>query len=350
MFQALGAAILFAASTPLSKLLLREVQPVPLAALLYLGSGMAALLLILFQSKQRFKRYHSLPLEASISKEDLPWLAGALLAGGVIAPIVLLFSLQVTPASTASLLLNFEVVATAFIAAIIFRESTGRRLWVSMAAITLAAILLSWEGNHWGLSLGAVGVLAACFLWGLDNNFTRVISTKNPISIVAVKGLGASLFSLVLAYLWGNQLPGWDGIIKALSLGSLSHGLSIILFIQAMRGLGAARTSVLFGTAPFIGSIISFAIFQETPGVIFCLSFLIMVGGTYLLFSERHTHTHHHVSQIHDHRHSHDDLHHGHPHQGMDSTKEHAHPHSHGQLAHTHPHTPDTHHRHAHME
>lgn len=350
MLQALGAAVLFGASAPLSKLLLRDVQPIPLAALLYLGSGMVALIVIQFQFVLNLRSDHRPPMEAPISRNEVPWLTGAIFAGGVIAPIILMFSLKVTQASTASLLLNFEIVATTLIAATFFRESTGQRVWVSMTAITLGAILLSWEGSHWGLSLGALGVLLACILWGLDNNFTRNISSKDPISIVAIKGFGAGLFSLVISHILGNRLPGIGKVLEVMVLGSLSYGVSIMLFIRSMRGLGAARTSTLFGTAPFMGAILSLIIFREIPGAIFFLAFLIMVFGTYWLVTERHTHAHQHFPQVHDHRHIHDDLHHGHSHQDLKTVKEHAHPHTHGRLTHTHRHTPDIHHRHTHSD
>ena len=350
ILQALGAAVLFGASAPLSKLLLRELDPVPLAALLYLGSGMVALLVILLQYGLNLRSDHHPPIEAPISRNDLPWLTGAIFAGGVMAPIILLFSLQVTQASTASLLLNFEIVATTFLAATFFKESTGQRVWVSMTAITLGAILLSWEGSDWGLSMGALGVLLACILWGLDNNFTRNISSKDPLSIVAIKGFGAGLFSLAISQILGNRLPGLGKVVEAMILGGLSYGVSIMLFIRAMRSLGAARTSTLFGTAPFMGALLSLVIFREIPGVIFFLAFLIMVFGTYWLVNERHNHAHQHFPQVHDHRHFHDDLHHEHSHQDLETAKEHAHSHTHGSLTHTHPHTPDIHHRHTHSD
>ncbi len=197
--------------------------------------------------------------EARIEKSDAPWLLGAVLAGGVAAPIVLLFSLKNTPGATASLLLNFEGVATTLIAALVFRETVSRRAWWAIALVTLASITLSLNPlQGWGISAGALGIIAACVLWGLDNNFTRNISAKDPLVIVMIKGLGAGSFSLLLGWLLGYRLPGWDLVLKAFLLGSLSYGLSIILFIRALRGLGAARTSALFGTAPIAGVLVSF--------------------------------------------------------------------------------------------
>lgn len=348
--QALLAAALFGASAPVSKLLLSEIEPIPLAALLYLGSGIAALLLLGFQSGKSRWGVLALPEEAPVNRDDLPWLAGALLAGGVVAPIILLFSLRETPASTASLLLNFEVAATTVIAALIFREAIGRRVWTAIGSITLAAIILSWGGGNWGFSLSAVGVLMACALWGLDNNFTRNISAKNPLTIVMVKGFGAGSFSLMLALLLGDDLPGWRVALQAMFLGSLSYGLSIMLFILAMRGLGTARSSALFGTAPFIGSLLSVVILREVPGSRFALAFLVAAAGAVLLLKENHKHTHEHHPWVHDHRHGHADHHHDHAHQDLNLVGEHSHLHRHGKITHVHSHAPDLHHWHAHPE
>ncbi len=201
--QALLAAVLFGASAPLAKLLLGEVQPVPLAAFLYLGSGMGAFLMLLFQGiRNKGQR-----VEARLSRGDIPWLGGALLAGGIGAPIILLLGLERTPASTASLLLNFEGVATTLIAITFFKESIDRRIAWAIGLVTLASIVLTWTGGNWGFSLGALGIIGACFLWGLDNNFTRHISAKNPLVIVGIKGLGAGTFSLVLCLIIRQPLP-----------------------------------------------------------------------------------------------------------------------------------------------
>ena len=193
ILQALLAAALFGISAPLSKVLLDDVAPIPMAALLYLGSGIGTWLLIQFQTQDA---------EAKLEQSDLPWLLGALLAGGVAAPIVLMFSLNSTPAATAALLLNFESIATTLIAVLVFKESVGKRTWLSIVLIFASSMLLSHDPQSaWGFSVGALGILAACLLWGIDNTFTRNISAKNPLTIVMVKGLGAGTFSLVLALL-----------------------------------------------------------------------------------------------------------------------------------------------------
>jgi drug/metabolite transporter (DMT)-like permease len=344
IIQALIAALLFGASAPLAKLLLGEVQPIPLAAFLYLGSGLGLLGIKIYQ---RFNR-SAAENEAKIQKSDLPWLAGAILAGGVAAPITLLFSLQKTPAATASLLLNFEGVATTLIAALVFKESISRRAGWAIALISLSGIFLSINLDaSWGFSLGAVGILAACFLWGLDNNLTRNVSAKDPLMIVTLKGLGAGSFSLGMAFVLGNQLPTPRIILGTMLLGSLSYGLSIVLFIHAMRGLGAARTSALFGTAPLAGMLLSFLLFRELPGWLFLLALPIMVIGTIVLVSEEHEHHHFHNLTVHEHAHVHTDDHHNHDHGGR-APGRHSHIHQHDELDHAHDHMPDLHHRHDH--
>jgi drug/metabolite transporter (DMT)-like permease len=344
IMQALIAALLFGASAPLAKYLLGEVEPIPLAAFLYLGSGMGLLGLKLFQ-RIKPRGYNR---EAQIKKPDYIWLAGAIIAGGVAAPITLLFSLRNTPAATASLLLCFEGVATALIAFFVFKESLGLRAWWAIALITLASIFLAINlREKWGFSPGALGVIGACVLWGIDNNLTRNISAKDPITIVTIKGLGAGSFSLGMALVLGNKIPAWEAILGALVLGSLGYGASIVLFIHAMRGIGAARTSALFGSAPLAGMILSFVLFREVPGWLFLAGFSLMAAGTLFLVGEQHEHVHIHAVTIHEHAHIHDDGHHEHDHASMPVDK-HSHVHKHNELVHAHDHMPDFHHRHGH--
>lgn len=344
IIQALLAALLFGASAPLAKMLLGEVQPVPMAAILYLGSGAGLLIFRLVErigSKGRSR-------EPGIEKADFGWLAGAVLAGGVAAPILLMISLKTTAAATAALLLNFESVATTLIAFFAFKESVSRRAWLAVGSVTAASILLSINFDAaWGISLGALGVLGACVLWGIDNNFTRNISTKDPLVIVTVKGLVSGSFSLILALILGNSFPSGGAILRALVLGSLSYGASIVLFIHAMRGMGAARTSALFSTAPAAGVVLSLLLFREAPGWLFAAALALMALGAILLLNEDHAHTHVHEPVTHDHSHSHGDGHHNHEHEGEQKGR-HSHPHTHEQLSHSHQHLPDLHHRHDH--
>ena len=332
--QALLAALFFGASAPISKLLLGDIAPIFLASFLYLGSGTGIALTRLTQRKGA---------EAGITRADIPWLAGAIISGGILAPIVLMISLQNTPASTASLLLNFEGVGTTLIALLFFRESISRRAWMAIIVITLASIFLSTDfSSGFGISLGALGVILACMLWGLDNNFTRNISGKDPLVIVAWKGLIAGSFSFLLAWALGNPFPSLTTIAGTLVLGFLSYGLSTFLFIRSMRGLGAARTSALYGTAPLAGVLLSIVLFSEYPSFFFIIAAVLMVGGALLLINEEHKHTHVHTAILHEHSHNHDDSMHGHD----DSKGVHSHEHEHLEEEHEHDHLPDIHHRH----
>lgn len=345
--QALVAAALFGVSAPAAKVLLGEIEPVLLAAFLYLGSGLGLFLyrFLLPAGRQNARA------EAGIEKADIPWVVGAVLAGGFAAPVVLMFSLRVTPAATASLLFNFETVATTLIAALVFREAVGRRVWWAIILVTAASILLSLNiDGQWGISAGALGVLTACALWGIDNNFTRNISAKDPLAIVTIKGLGAGGFSLALAILLKNPLPGLLATLGAMLLGCFSYGFSIVLFIRAMRCLGAARASAMFAAAPFMGVLISLLVLRETPGTLFFISLPFMAAGVALLMSEEHNHTHIHDTVSHEHSHCHNEGHHAHDHVDGDFSPNgfHSHPHKHEVNTHSHPHTPDIHHRHTH--
>lgn len=344
------AAVLFGASAPLAKLLLGNFDPIFLAACLYLGSGAGAWLLFSLQRSRKTVQ----STEASLTRSDLPWLAGAVAAGGVIAPILLMLGLAQTPASTASLLLNFEGVATVLLAAWWFKEAVDRRIFLAVALVTLAAILLSWVPGRWGVTPGALAVLAACLFWGLDNNLTRHISGKDPLMIVGFKGLVAGSFSLLLALALGRPLPSPGLVGLAMLLGAFSYGLSIQFFILALRSLGAARTSTLYNVAPFVGVALAFILLHEIPTILFWLALPLMIAGAWLMVSERHAHAHLHPAITHSHAHTHPgDPHHQHVHPDLEPTTEpftHAHEHEHDEFTHTHPHTPDLHHWHEHGE
>ena len=337
ILQALLAALFFGASAPISKLLLGDVPPVLMAAFLYLGSGTGISLIKLYQRLTLNQK------EAGIKRPDVIWLAGAIISGGILAPIILMVSLKNTPASTVSLLLNFEGVGTTLIALFFFRESISRRALTAILAITLASIFLSTDfKNGFGFSLGALGVIAACFLWGVDNNFTRNISAKDPLTIVAWKGLVAGTFSLILGLILGQQPPPLTTILSILLLGFISYGLSTMLFIYSMRGLGAARTSALYGTAPLAGVLLSILIFRDPLTLLFGIAAGLMVAGALMLANEEHAHFHIHMPVLHEHIHRHDDDFHAH----ADDTETHSHEHEHPQTEHEHGHMPDIHHRH----
>ncbi|MBI5001706.1 MAG: DMT family transporter [Euryarchaeota archaeon] len=345
MLMGVGAAVLFGASAPLAKLLLGTIDPVMLAGLLYLGSGLGMALAKAVQTVAG--RSGS---EASLRRMDFPWLLSALVVGGVAAPIILMLGLGTTPASTAALLLNFEAVGTVVVARLMFREAVGRWVWLALALVTVGSAVLSMDGGDgWGLSLGAVAILAACLLWGLDNNITRNVSARDPVSIVAIKGMGAGLFSVALAYALGRNFPVVSTALAAMLVGFVCYGLSIALYVRALRDMGAARTGALFGTAPFVGAAMSLLIFHDTLTLGFIASVPLMIVGAVILFKEAHAHTHVHLSEIHEHRHAHDDGHHDHTHE-KSVEGAHSHPHQHEALGHTHSHAPDIHHRHGHEE
>jgi len=337
IIQALLAALFFGASAPISKLLLGDVPPVLMAAFLYLGSGTGISLIKLYR---RFTRNQK---EAGIKRPDVGWLAGAIISGGILAPIILMISLKDTAASTASLLLNFEGVGTTLITLFFFRESISRRALAAILAITLASIFLSTNfQSGFGFSLGALGVLLACVLWGLDNNLTRNISAKDPLTIVAWKGLVAGTFSLILGLALGQQFPALTTILNILLLGFVSYGLSTMLFIYSMRGLGAARTSALYGTAPLAGVLLSIVIFKDPITFLFGIAAVLMVAGALLLANEEHAHFHIHMPVVHEHIHRHDEEFHSHDHED----EIHSHEHEHPRTEHEHGHMPDIHHRH----
>ncbi|HUG34321.1 MAG TPA: DMT family transporter [Anaerolineales bacterium] len=341
ILEALLAAVFFGASAPVAKLLLGDIAPIFLAAFLYLGSGSGIALVKLTQWMR------SKDVEAGIKRADVKWLAGAIVSGGILAPIVLMISLQITPASTASLLLNIEGVGTTLIALLFFKEAISRRAWMAILVITLASIFLSTDfTSGFGLSPGALGIILACMLWGLDNNFTRNISGKDPLAIVTWKGLVAGTFSFFLAWFLGNPFPSARAILGTLGLGFVSYGLSTMLFIRSMRGLGAARTSTLYGTAPLAGVLLSIVIFGELPSFMFIIAAILMIGGALLLINEEHSHSHVHTALFHDHSHRHDDL--AHAHDVVDGV--HSHEHEHPAEEHMHDHMPDIHHRHGHEE
>jgi drug/metabolite transporter (DMT)-like permease len=342
---ALAAAALFGASTPFAKLLVGRVEPVLLAGLLYLGSGCG----LLAWERLWLRRNGHRPSEAALRRADLPWLAGAILFGGVVAPVLLMTGLTATPASTASLLLNTEGVLTALLAWFVFRENFDRRIALGMAAITAGGVLLSWEdGAGVGLSMGALAVAGACLAWAVDNNLTRKVSAGDPVQIAAVKGLAAGTVNVIIALARGAEVPGLETIAACGAVGLVGYGVSLTLFVLALRSLGTARTGAYFSVAPFVGAATSMLLLDDRPTVAFYLAASLMGVGVWLHLTEQHVHEHDHEAMSHDHAHVHDD-HHRHAHGPDDPPGEpHSHPHDHCPMRHAHPHYPDIHHRHDH--
>jgi drug/metabolite transporter (DMT)-like permease len=352
IFYAVLAAALFGICSPISKLLLVNLDPTFMAALLYLGAG-AGMLAVRMTGLLRGRPQS----EAKITKNEFPYVASMILLD-IGAPIFLMLGLTLTAASTASLLNNFEIVATSAVAMIFFREPLGRRMWLAILLITVSSIILSVENIHeLSFSPGALFVLAACLCWGVENNCTRRLSLKDPLQIVIIKGFGSGIGAFLISAAVGGVSGKLSYIMEALLLGFVSYGLSIFFYIAAQRVLGAARTSIYYAAAPFIGVIISWIVLRDAISGSFLTALSIMLIGTYFAISEKHKHRHAHTTETHEHRHSHNDGHHTHSHgEGFSdehsrkdsSGGEHSHVHTHQAVEHTHPHTPELHHQHRH--
>ena len=343
-FIALLSAVLFGASTPFAKLLLGEgLGPFLLAGLLYFGSGVG---LAIFRVARGATGAGA--AEAPLRRADLPRLVLVVFFGGVAGPVLLMTGLATTSASSASLLLNVEGLATMAIAWIVFRESVDRRLLVGAAAILAGAVVLSWQGEAGHLGWGAIAIIGACLAWGIDNNLTRQLSVGDPIQIAMIKGLVAGSVNLFLGLAAGDALPAFGQVAFAGVIGFLGYGVSLALFVVSLRHLGAARTGAYFSTAPFIGAVIAVAMFGDPLTPQFWMAAVLMAIGVYLHLTEAHDHPHRHEALEHEHRHVHDE-HHVHTHLPSDPPGEpHSHRHRHAALEHKHPHYPDLHHRHVH--
>jgi drug/metabolite transporter (DMT)-like permease len=341
IYAALAAA-LFGASTPFAKLLLGETAPVLLAALLYLGSGIGLSLWLVLTWK-----FGTKTKEASLKQADVPWLAGAILAGGIVAPIMLLFGLNLTAASTASLLLNLEGVLTAILAWFVFKENFDRRIAFGMAFITVGGIILSWAGKpEIGLPWGALLIAGACLMWAIDNNLTRKVSAVNPLQIAALKGVFAGIVNLTIALLIGAKLPNVFSTGAAALVGLLGYGISLSFFVLALRHIGTARTGAYFSLAPFVGALISIVFLGDSLTVSFVIAAALMSIGVYFHLTENHEHAHAHSPLEHEHNHTHDE-HHRHEHSSdVSQSESHSHAHKHEETNHAHEHFPDLHHQH----
>lgn len=269
------AAALYAINAPVSKLLLRDVTPTMMAALLYLGAGTGMLLLGI--GRQRFGGESS---EQKLTRKDLPFTIGMIVLD-IAAPICLMIGLTSTTSANASLLNNFEIVATSLIALLVFKETISKRLWLGIGLITLSSMILSFEdASSLHFSVGSLFVLLACICWGFENNCTRMMSQSDPLEIVVLKGFGSGFGSLVIALVIGERLPAWPFILMALLLGFVAYGLSIFFYVYAQRTLGAAKTSAYYAIAPFIGVGLSLLIFRELPAPSFWVALALMLVGT----------------------------------------------------------------------
>jgi drug/metabolite transporter (DMT)-like permease len=342
---ALGSAVLFGMSTPLAKILVGSVPPLILAGLLYAGSGLG-LALILAARGLRSPRASVISLPR---RGEWRWLAGAIFFGGVAGPVALMYGLVTSAASTASLLLNLEAVLTALLAWFLFRENFDRRIMLGMLAIVAGGVLLVWTPSVEGkASFGWVFIAIACLCWAIDNNLTRKVSTSDAMLIAALKGLVAGAVNLGLAFLVGQILPSLGTLGLAMAVGFLGYGVSLVLFVLALRDLGTARAGAYFSVAPFFGAALAVLIQGDAVTWQLAAAGIFMAGGVWLHLTERHSHLHAHEQQEHTHAHSHDEHHqHSHP-AAWDGSEPHSHTHVHVPLVHVHAHYPDVHHRHPH--
>lgn len=334
----LAAAVLFGAGTPVAKLLLDSVNPWLLAGLLYTGSGVGLGIYRLVRRSARVR----------LQKGELLPLVGAVFFGGLVAPVLLMVGLSNMPATGASLLLNAEGVATALLAWFVFRENVDRRIALGMAAIVAGAVVLSIpNGADLGTVWPSLAILGACLCWGIDNNLTRKIALTDASWLAAVKGGVAGPVNLALAFALGAQLPPVGNIAAAMVVGFFAYGVSLVLFIVALRHVGTARAGAYFSVAPFFGAVLA-VILGEAVTVPLVVAALLMGLGVWLHLTERHEHEHTHEAVTHDHWHVHDE-HHQHEHdEPVPAGIRHRHVHTHEPLTHTHEHYPDAHHRHEH--
>lgn len=335
---ALFAALLFGAGTPLAKWLLDSVSPWLLAGLLYLGSGVGLTIYRLINRAEPCR----------LPRTELLWFIGAIISGGIIAPVLLMLGLTHAPASGASLLLNAEGVFTALLAWFAFKENFDRRIALGMVAIVAGAILLSWPGEaEFSDVWASLAILGACFAWGIDNNLTRKVSLSDATWIASVKGLTAGLVNLGLALLLGASLPALPALAGAMVVGFLSYGVSLALFVLGLRYLGTARTGAYFSIAPFIGALIAL-LMGEPLTLTLVVAGSFMAVGIWLHLTEHHEHEHTHTDIEHEHEHIHDD-HHQHSHDfPVEDGVKHSHLHKHDPQLHSHAHFPDMHHQHRH--
>lgn len=346
LWAALASAFLFGAGTPLAKSLLGQVSPWLLAGLLYAGSGLG---LLVYRTLKKLPRPH-------LSRVESAWLLAAVVCGGGAAPVLLMFGLSGMPASHASLLLNAEAVLTTLLAWALFKEHLGRRIVAGMMLIVAGALMLGWPpatlptGIEPAQLWPALAIVLACAFWALDNNLTRKVAHVDASWIACLKGLSAGLSNLLLAFLLGATWPALPGVGAAMAVGFLAYGVSLALFVVALRHLGASRAGAYFSTAPFVGAVISVVFFAEPVTWQLGLASALMGLGVWLHLTEDHAHEHQHEAMMHKHVHTHDE-HHQHAHDADSNSlpgQAHAHRHSHAPLKHRHAHFPDAHHRHPH--
>jgi drug/metabolite transporter (DMT)-like permease len=328
--------VLFGATVPFASRLADDTTAPMLAGLLYLG---AALAVVPFLGR---------PHDALRTMRRGGWrLAIAVIAGGLLGPLALTAGLTRTPAATASLLLNVELVATAVLAAVAFGEHIGRRVGLGVALVVTASAVVGWSDTP-ELRVGALLIVAACLCWGVDNVVTARLDTVAPGHITLAKGTIAGTTNVCIALGLGAAWPGLAVTLPALALGAVGYGASITLWVAGARELGAARGQLVFSAAPFVGVLIAWTAFGDPATLPQAVALAIAGIGVSLVLGSAHEHQHQHVVMSHIHEHEHD-AHHQHRHDDEESAASHVHEHAHEPLVHAHPHVPDLHHRHVHQ-
>lgn len=288
ILYALLAAVFYAVNVPMSKWLLIDVEPTTMAALLYLGAGAGIGIMSLFGKNEK---------DEKLSKNDLPFVIGMIVLD-IAAPIFLMLGIHYGSSSNASLLGNFEIVATTVVALAVFKEAVSKRMWGAILLITISSILLSFEGtDSFSFSSGSLWVLLATVCWGFENNCTRNISSKSTYEIVILKGLFSGCGALLIAIFKGEKIPGFRYICLAMLLGFFSYGLSIFLYVKAQNILGAARTSAFYAINPFIGALLSFVVLREKLTAVYLAAFVVMIFGTCIVVADT-------LMRSHDHQHA----------------------------------------------
>ena len=338
---ALASAALFGLASPLAKMVIGDMSPALLAGLLYLGAFAGLELVLLSQGRRLLNELRGLPVRHRLKT------AGAIAAGGILAPLCLAYAVMLASAFEVSLLLNLETTATTLIAWLVFKEHVGVHVWISQSLLVIGATVLTLSLGGAGFSAPGLLVAAACLLWGIDNNLTRDVEEVSPTALAALKGIVGGSFNVALALSLGKGVPSLYGATGSLIIGAVSYGLSLVLFIAALREMGSSRTATYFSAAPLFGALVSVVMLGDRPAASHWLAAGCMAAGLGLLYRENHGHVHTHECLAHRHPHDHDDEHHAHAHEASHSGQgPHDHYHSHEALTHEHAHWPDTHHRH----
>lgn len=315
---AILAAALYAINIPLSKVLLQYVEPVFMASFLYFGAGIGIGIMFLISRKKEVQKNNH------ISRSEIPFVLGMIILD-IVAPICLMFGLRYATSSNASLLNNFEIVATSIIALVLFKEVISKKLWIAISFITLSSVILSFQDiSSLQFSFGSLFVLGACVCWGLENNCTRMIANKSTFQIVILKGIFSGLGSCIVALILGESIPQLIYIVATLILGFVAYGLSIFLYIKAQKDLGAAKTSAYYAIAPFLGVLFSVVLLRESIGITYIIALILMVIGTIFIIKDTIA-----IQHIHDHMHTHT---HSHFHDRIEHTHEHTYYHSHNHI------------------